>query len=149
MHGNANSSTDCQCLVLSIFITLPVLIGLFFIHIVILICLSLMTSDVEHIHICLLTIFFCEVSFPLFWPCFNWVVFFLLLSCRAFDGPPWWLSGEESTCQAGDPGLIPGSGRSLGEGNGNPFQCSCLENPVDRGALEGCSQLGHKESDTT
>ena len=35
---------------------------------------------------------------------------------------------------AGDPGLIPGSGRSLGEGNGKPLQYSCLENPMDRGA---------------
>ena len=34
----------------------------------------------------------------------------------------------------GDVGLIPGSGRSSGEGNGNPLQCSCLENPRDRGA---------------
>ena len=35
---------------------------------------------------------------------------------------------------AGDSGLLPGLGRSPGEGNGNPFQCSCLENPMDRGA---------------
>ena len=35
---------------------------------------------------------------------------------------------------AGDAGLIPGSGRSPGEGNGNPLQYSCLENPMDRGA---------------
>ena len=35
---------------------------------------------------------------------------------------------------AGDPGSIPGSGRSPGEGNGNPLQYSCLENPRDRGA---------------
>ena len=35
---------------------------------------------------------------------------------------------------AGDPGLFPGSGRSPGEGNGNPHQYSCLENPMDRGA---------------
>ena len=34
----------------------------------------------------------------------------------------------------GDMGLIPGSGRSLGEGNGNPLQYSCWENPMDRGA---------------
>ena len=40
----------------------------------------------------------------------------------------------ESACNAGDPGLIPGLGRSLGEGNGNPFQYSCLQNPMDRGA---------------
>ena len=35
---------------------------------------------------------------------------------------------------AGDMDLIPGLGRSLGEGNGSPLQCSCLENPMDRGA---------------
>ena len=42
--------------------------------------------------------------------------------------------GKASAYNAGDPGLIPGSGRSPGEGNGNPFQYSCLENPVDQGA---------------
>ena len=47
---------------------------------------------------------------------------------------PWWLSGKESACNAGDPGLIPGSGRSPGVGNGNPLQYSCLENSMDRGA---------------
>ena len=36
---------------------------------------------------------------------------------------------KESACSVGDPGLIPGSGRSLGERNVNPLQCSCLENP--------------------
>ena len=41
---------------------------------------------------------------------------------------------KESTCNAGDLGLIPESGRSPGEGNGNPLQYSCLENPMDRGA---------------
>ena len=44
--------------------------------------------------------------------------------------------GKESACNAGDLGLIPGSGRSPGEGNGNPPQCSCLENPMDRGAWQ-------------
>ena len=43
-------------------------------------------------------------------------------------------SGKESACNAGDADLIPGWGRSLGEGNGNPLQYSCLENPIDRGA---------------
>ena len=43
--------------------------------------------------------------------------------------------GKESPCSAGDPGLIPGLGRSPGEGNGNPFQYPCLENPMDGGAL--------------
>ena len=42
--------------------------------------------------------------------------------------------GKESACSAGDPGSIPGSGRSPAEGNGNPVQYSCLENSVDRGA---------------
>ena len=44
------------------------------------------------------------------------------------------LEGKESTCNAEGLGLIPGLGRSPGEGNGNPFQYSCLENPMDRGA---------------
>ena len=43
---------------------------------------------------------------------------------------------KESACNTGDPGSIPGLGRSPGEGNGNPLQCSCLENPVDRGAWQ-------------
>ena len=42
--------------------------------------------------------------------------------------------GKESACNAGDPGLIPGSGRTSGAGNGNPLQYSCLENPMDGGA---------------
>ena len=42
--------------------------------------------------------------------------------------------GKESACNAGDPGLIPGLGRSPGEGNGYPIQYSCLENFIDRGA---------------
>ena len=41
-------------------------------------------------------------------------------------------SDKEFACQAGDMGLITGSGRSPGEGNGNPLQYSCLENPMDR-----------------
>ena len=54
----------------------------------------------------------------------------------------WWLivgfprgsDGKEPICNAGDPGLIPGFGRSAGEGNGQPLQYSCLENSKDRGA---------------
>ena len=44
------------------------------------------------------------------------------------------LVGKESACHAGDQGSIPGLGSSSGEGNGNPLQYSCLENPTDRGA---------------
>ena len=53
---------------------------------------------------------------------------------RFFMGFPHSLVGKESACNAGDLGLIPGSGRSPGEGNGKPLQYSCLENPMDRGA---------------
>ena len=42
--------------------------------------------------------------------------------------------GKVSACNVGDPGSIPGSGRSPEEGNGNPLQYFCLENPMDRGA---------------
>ena len=47
---------------------------------------------------------------------------------------PCWLSGKESAGNAGAVGLIPGSGRSSGEGNDNPLQYSCLGNSADRGA---------------
>ena len=48
-------------------------------------------------------------------------------------GFPGGSDGKESACNAGDPGLIPGLGRSPEEKNGNPLQYSCLENSMDRG----------------
>ena len=55
--------------------------------------------------------------------------------------------GKESACNEEDPGLIPGSGRSAEEGNGNSLQYSCLENPTDRGAwqaaVHGVARVGH------
>ena len=51
--------------------------------------------------------------------------------CVGFPGGS---DGKGSACNAGDPGLNPGLERSPGEGNGNPLQCSCLENPRDGGA---------------
>ena len=55
--------------------------------------------------------------------------------------------GKESVCNTGDSDSIPGSGRSPGEGNSNPFQYSCLENPMDRGAwnatVHGVTRVGH------
>ena len=67
----------------------------------------------------------------------NWnimVVLFLgLLSCS---------DGKESACNSGDPGLIPESGKSHGEGNGYPLQYSCLENYLDRSYSPcGCKNL--------
>ena len=50
---------------------------------------------------------------------------------------------------SGDPGSILGSERSPGEENGKPLQCSCLENSMDRGDLEGYNPWGHNESDMT
>ena len=46
------------------------------------------------------------------------------------------LNSKEYACNAGDPGLIPGSGRSPGEGHENPLQYSCLENSMCRGAWQ-------------
>ena len=55
--------------------------------------------------------------------------------------------GKASAYNAGDPGSIPGSGRSPGEGNGNPLQYSCLKNSMDRGAWwaksMGSQRVGH------
>ena len=56
---------------------------------------------------------------------------------------------EESACNVGDLSSIPGSGRSPGEGNGNPLQYSCLKNPMARGAIAGYSPWGRKELDMT
>ena len=56
------------------------------------------------------------------------------MRCTLTEGFPGGSDGKASACNAGDPGLIPGSGRSPGEGNGNPLQHSCLENPMDGGA---------------
>ena len=57
-------------------------------------------------------------------------------------GLPRGLSGKESTCNAGDMGLIPGSGRSPGGENDNRLKKSCLGNPMDRGAWRGYNPWG-------
>ena len=57
-----------------------------------------------------------------------------------FKGFPDGSDGKETTCNAGDTGLIPGLGRSPREGNGNPLQYSCLENSMDRGAWQATVQ---------
>ena len=54
-----------------------------------------------------------------------------------------------SPANAGDPGLIPGLGRSLGGGNGNPLQYSCLGSPIDGGAWQAIVHGTTEELDTT
>ena len=51
--------------------------------------------------------------------------------------------GKVPAYNAGDPGSIPGLGRSPGEENGNPLQYSCLENPMDRGTWQDTQRVGH------
>ena len=66
------------------------------------------------------------------------------------SGSPPSLVGKEPACNAGDLGSLPGTGRSPGEGNSNPLQYSCLENPMDRGAwctiVHGVTRVGHEWS---
>ena len=62
-------------------------------------------------------------------------------------GLPRWLNGKESTCQAGDVGLIPRLGRSPGEGNGNPTPVSLPGKSHGQRSTVGCSPWGCKELD--
>ena len=73
----------------------------------------------------------------------NAVLLFVSIYLEAFQLA---LVVKDLPANTGDVGLIPGSGRSRGEGNGNPLQYSCLEK---QRSLVGYSPWGHKESDTT
>ena len=66
----------------------------------------------------------------------------LLLHVYRRDYIPRGSDSKESACNEGNPSLIPGLGRSLGEGNGNPLQYSCLENPMGRGAWQATESTG-------
>ena len=70
-------------------------------------------------------------------------------SCCVFLDVPSGSDGKESACNAEDLASISGSGRSPGEGNGNPLQSSCLGNPMDRGAWWATVHEVAKESDMT
>ena len=59
---------------------------------------------------------------------------FLKICAKKKMGFPGGSDGKASACNVRDLGSVPGLGRSPGEGNGNPLQHSCLENPIDRGA---------------
>ena len=60
----------------------------------------------------------------------------LLIKTNVIPGFPGGSASKESACNAGDLGVIPGLGRFPGEGNDNPLQYSCLDNPMDRGAWQ-------------
>ena len=72
-----------------------------------------------------------------------------MLVAPVFVGFPGASDGKESSCNAGDLGLIPGLERSPGGGHGKPLQYSCLENPHGQRSLAGYSSWDRKESDTT
>ena len=75
---------------------------------------------------------------------YYWVVS-LYTQCCVGLGLPWWPADKESACNAGDTGdtgSIPGSGRSPGGGNGNPFQYSCLQKSHGQRSLAGYSEGG-------
>ena len=77
---------------------------------------------------------------------------YLIIQLRFYRSLTNFPDGSDSKAavyNAGDPCSIPGLGRSPGEGNGNPLQDYCLENPMDRRSLVGYSPWGRKESDTT
>ena len=75
------------------------------------------------------------------------VTLYRVIKILIFLGFPCGSVGKESAYNVGDPGSIPGSGRSPGEGNGNPLQYSCLENPMDYSlpgsSVHGVARVGH------
>ena len=71
------------------------------------------------------------------------------MTTTAYPGFPGGSELKNPPANAGDVGSIPSLGRSLGEGNGNPLQHSCLENPMDKEAWQATHPWGFKESGTT
>ena len=73
----------------------------------------------------------------------------VIVLTQDFSGFPGGSEGKESVCKTGDLASIPGLGRSLGGGHGNPLQVFLLENPYGQRSLAGYSPWGRKELDTT
>ena len=73
----------------------------------------------------------------------------IIILSNVLRGFPGGSDGKESACNVGDPSSNPGLGRSPGEGNGNPLQYSCLENPKDKEAWQATVHGVAKKSDTT
>ena len=96
---------------------------------------------------------FCLLNFShSYGPCLSALlsaVTFYLYSSAGLRGFPGGSDGKESACNGGDMGSILGSGRSAGEGNGNPLQYYCLGSPIDRGAWWAIVHGVAKESNST
>ena len=84
-----------------------------------------------------------SISSLFFYLCFS----LLFYVCIHIYGLPWWLCSQDSACQCKRLRLDLGPGRSHGEGNGNPLQYSCLENPTERSPAGYspwvCKKVGH------
>ena len=76
----------------------------------------------------------------------SFIIYYTLINPRGFPGGS---VAKNPLANAGDVASRPGSVRSPGEGNGYPFQYSCLENPMDRGAWQATVHGVANESDTT
>ena len=87
-----------------------------------------------------------EKNFRKPWKGKDIMIYSVLERNRGFPGGT---SGREPTCNAGDRGSIPGSGRSPEQGNGKPLQYSCMENPMDRGAWQATVHGVAKELNMT
>ena len=82
--------------------------------------------------------------------CLTSLTFWPLITSLLIKSFPGGSNGAESACNVGDPGLTPGSGRSFGEGDGNPLQYSCLRNPMNRGfGGRQYNLCSHKDSHMT
>ena len=104
--------------------------------------LIILYTSMKHLHITPLSLFsasllLCKFPIRVFikqFSFFQTLNFYLVLGYSWLMDFPGGSDSEESACNAGAPGSIPGSGRSCGKGNGIPLPYSCLENFVDRGA---------------
>ena len=142
-----------QHLLLSDFLILDILVSIKWYLIVVWVCIFLMTNDAEHFFMSLLVIciFFLEKCLLRSFTHLKIICLFIIELSEFFIFSRYkslTKNDQEFACNAGDPGLIPDSGRFPGEGSGNPLQYSCLENSMDRGAW-WASPWGQKKPDTT
>ena len=109
-------------------------------------------QTLEAHHQCSTTLCWTTQQFPVdFWQQNTFLIHIkiYLMDPKKDYGFPGGSEVKASACNVGDLGSIPGSGRSPGEGNGNPLQYSCPENPMDGGAWWATVPQGRKESDAT